>query len=397
MMKRTMRPLFSVLLLMAVAATLAVRVTLRYSSIELKNEYPFAVKAQKPVINETLLKYASVDIGEPKLKKEVEELLEGNFRTHSRHRSFLSSGRYRIDIRPRTARGIPVQLRSPEFYRLWQSFRRHLQDWFRNRKFHKEDVMVDLVNTVKVPIDRHNGKVGSEKRYKSCAVVGNSGILLKSQYGELIDSHEAVIRLNNARTGGFEGRVGSKTTLSFVNSNILHLCARREGCFCHPYGVNVALVMYVCQPVHFLDYMVCNSSHKAPLIVTDPRFDMLCARIVKYYSLKRFVEGTGKPLQEWAPAHDGANFHYSSGLQAVILALGVCDKVSVFGFGKSSSAKHHYHTNQRAELKLHDYDAEYDFYRDLVERPQVKSAGCVVLWYHPSRQNVLSRSLFNSS
>ncbi|XP_070033681.1 beta-1,6-galactosyltransferase GALT29A isoform X3 [Nicotiana tomentosiformis] len=362
MMKRTMRPLFSVLLLMAVAATLAVRVTLRYSSIELKNEYPFAVKAQKPVINETLLKYASVDIGEPKLKKEVEELLEGNFRTHSRHRSFLSSGRYRIDIRPRTARGIPVQLRSPEFYRLWQSFRRHLQDWFRNRKFHKEDVMVDLVNTVKVPIDRHNGKVGSEKRYKSCAVVGNSGILLKSQYGELIDSHEAVIRLNNARTGGFEGRVGSKTTLSFVNSNILHLCARREGCFCHPYGVNVALVM-----------------------------------IVKYYSLKRFVEGTGKPLQEWAPAHDGANFHYSSGLQAVILALGVCDKVSVFGFGKSSSAKHHYHTNQRAELKLHDYDAEYDFYRDLVERPQVKSAGCVVLWYHPSRQNVLSRSLFNSS
>ncbi|MCD7470494.1 hypothetical protein HAX54_010413 [Datura stramonium] len=370
MLKRTMRPLLSVLLLIAVATALAVRVTLRYSSIELKNEYPFAVKAQKPALNETLLKYASIDIGEPQLKKEVEELLEGNFRGHNRHRSFLSSGKYRIDIRPRTFRGIPVQLRSPEFYRLWQSFRRHLQDWFRNRKLPK-DVMADLVNTVKVPIDRHNGKVGSEKRYKSCAVVGNSGILLNSAYGELIDSHEAVIRLNNARTGGFEHRVGSKTTLSFVNSNILHLCARREGCFCHPYGVNVGLVMYICQPVHFLDYMVCNSSHKAPLIVTDPRFDMLCSRIVKYYSLKRFVEGTGKPLQEWAPAHDGANFHYSSGFQAVMLALGVCEKVSVFGFGKSASAKHHYHTNQRAELKLHDYDAEYDFYRDLVERQQV--------------------------
>ncbi|XP_060173669.1 beta-1,6-galactosyltransferase GALT29A isoform X3 [Lycium barbarum] len=357
MMKRTMRPLFSVLLLIAVAATLAVRVTLRNSSIELKNEYPFA---KKPILNETLLKYASIDIGEPQLKKDVEELVEGNFRSgHNRHRSFLSSGKYRIDIRPRTARGIPVQLRSPEFYRLWQSFRRHLQDWYRNRKVYK-DVMVDLVNTM-----------GLKKRYKSCAVVGNSGILLKSVYGELIDTHEAVIRLNNARTAGFEHRVGSKTTLSFVNSNILHLCARREGCFCHPYGVNVGLVMYICQPVHFLDYMVCNSSHKAPLIVTDSRFDMLCAKIVKYYSLKRFVEGTGKSLQEWGPAHDGANFHYSSGFQAVMLALGVCEKVSVFGFGKSTSAKHHYHTNQRAELKLHDYDAEYDFYRDLVERPQV--------------------------
>ncbi|KAF3661910.1 beta-1,6-galactosyltransferase GALT29A isoform X1 [Capsicum chacoense] len=363
-MKRTMRPLFSVLLLIAVAATLAVRISLRYSSIELKNDYSFTGKAQKPVLNETLLKYAAIDIGEPQLRKGVEELLEGNFRGHNRHRSFLSSGKYRIDIRPRTARGIPVQLRSPEFYRVWQSFRRHLQDWLRIRRVYKDDVMEDLVKTV-------NGKMGLEKRYESCAVVGNSGILLESVYGELIDSHEAVIRLNNAKTGGFEHRVGSKTTISFVNSNILHLCARREGCFCHPYGVNVALVMYICQPVHFLDYMVCNSSHKAPLVVTDPRFDMLCAKIVKYYSSKRFVEETGKPLQEWAPAHDGANFHYSSGFQAVMLALGVCEKVSIFGFGKSASAKHHYHTNQRAELKLHDYDSEYDFYRDLVERPQV--------------------------
>jgi len=45
--------------------------------------------------------------------------------------------------------------------------------------------------------------------------------------------------------------------------------------------------------------------------------------------------------------------------------------VSVFGFGKSSEAKHHYHTNQKSELDLHDYEAEYAFYRDLVERPEV--------------------------
>ncbi|PHT89111.1 hypothetical protein T459_04224 [Capsicum annuum] len=82
----------------------------------------------------------------------------------------------------------------------------------------------------------------------------------------------------------------------------------------------------IAQPVHFLDYMVYNSSHQAPLIVTVPRSDMLCAKIVKYYSLKRFVEETGKPLQEWAPAYDGANFCCSSGFQAVMLALGVCEK-----------------------------------------------------------------------
>lgn len=245
-----------------------------------------------------------------------------------------------------------------------------MNDWYRNKRFHPE-IMSDLIRLVKHPIDEHNGLVGLGKRYSSCAVVGNSGILLRSDYGEMIDSHEAVIRLNNARLDRFEHNVGSKTSISFINSNILHLCARREGCFCHPYGVNVPMIMYICQPLHFLDYALCNSSHKAPLLITDPRFDMLCARIVKYYSLKRFVEVLKKPVDEWSSAHDGAMFHYSSGMQAVMLALGICDKVSIFGFGKSASAKHHYHTTQKAELPLHDYEAEYDFYRDLVERPQV--------------------------
>ncbi|KAI9196139.1 hypothetical protein LWI28_021328 [Acer negundo] len=107
--------------------------------------------------------------------------------------------------------------------------------------------------------------------------------------------------------------------------------------------------------------LICNVSHKAPLLVTDPRFDMLCARIVKYYSLKRFVEETGKSLDEWGSAHDGSMFHYSSGMQAMMLALGICDKVGIFGYGKSALAKHHYHTNQKAELCLHDYEAEYAF------------------------------------
>ena len=373
-MKRSVRSLFSVLLLIVVAATLTYRVATRcgLGLVPLQNEVVLTAKPLvRPVLNATLLRLAAVELGEERLKQEVEQLLEENFRSQGRHRSFLSSGRYnRIDVRVRASRGIPVQLRSPQFYRLWLSFRRNLQDWWRNKRYN-QDILLDLVRLVKVPIDRHNGLVGSERRYSSCAVVGNSGILLKSEYGELIDGHEAVIRLNNARISGFERNVGSKTSFSFVNSNILHLCARREGCFCHPYGVTVPMVMYICQPAHFLDYTLCNSSHKAPLLITDLRFDDLCTRIVKYYSLKRFVDEMKKPLEEWGSAHDGSMFHYSSGMQAVMLALGVCEKVSIFGFGKTASAKHHYHTNQKAELHLHDYEAEYDLYRDLVERTQV--------------------------
>lgn len=370
-MKKSVRPLFSILLLIVIAATLSCRTSLRpgFISLQLEDNVDVTVKGPiVPVINSTLLKFAAIDVGEAQLKQEVEHLLEGNFGSVGHYRSISSWRRFNHFDMPARSRTnpLPIQLRSPNFYRRWIEFRRVLHDWSRKKRFRPE-IMSELINLVKHPIDKHNGLVNSSRRYSSCAVVGNSGILLKSNQGKLIDSHEVVIRLNNARTESFEFDVGSTTSISFINSHILHRCARRQGCPCHPYGANVPIVLYICQPLHLLDYTFCNSSHAAPLLLTDTQFDLFCARIVKYYSLKRFVEETGKSAEEWGSAHDGVMFHYSSGMQAVMLALSICDKVSLFGFGKSVSAKHHYHTNQKAELQLHDYEAEYAFYRDLVE------------------------------
>ncbi|KAL8136818.1 hypothetical protein V2J09_002819 [Rumex salicifolius] len=219
------------------------------------------------------------------------------------------------------------------------------------------------------------GFIGRRKKYSSCAVVGNSGILLDADYGAEIDSHEVVIRLKNAAIGDVSRHVGTKTTISFINSNILHRCARRRpDCFCHPYGNNITVVLYICQPVHLIDVATCNSTGAAgsgKIFVTDPEFDRLCAKIAKYYSLKLwFTGGWNRSLSDWNAAHQGKLFHYSSGMQAVVLAVGVCEKVNLFGFGKSSTSKHNYHTNQTAELKIHDYEAEYEFYRDLMESPE---------------------------
>lgn len=352
---RSLRPFISLLVLVAVAATLSHRIAIHRGiySFTLQYEVVFSVL---PVFNETLLKYAAIDMSENQRKKDVQVLLEGNFG---------NPGQYgRMDIRERMVRGLPLVLRSPNSHRVFLDFRKNLWIWWQNNSFQSE-IITELVDRIRVPIDPQNGK-----KYSSCAVVGNSGILLNSEHGKLIDSHKVVIRLNNARVNGYEKKVGSKTSISFINSNILHSCARREGCFCHPYGQKVPIVMYICQLGHLLDYTLCNCSHIAPLIVTDLRFDLLCTRIVKYYSLKRFVEIDRRPVEEWDGAHDGEMFHYSSGMQAVMLAVGACERVSVFGFGKLSSAKHHYHTNQKAELHLHDYEAEYDFYSDLVDRPK---------------------------
>lgn len=373
MMKRRARHLFSILLLALLAVALAFRAVLRRGFVgpfELER-YGLAAarRPPAPVFNSSLLRYAEIDGADEKFRRETQQLLDGKFLGHPQFRRFAARRRF-TNFEPNGRINMVVQLSlAPRYQRYVQDFRRNLQDWSRKKRF-EPDVMNDLIRLVKHPLDRHGGLVVSDRRYASCAVVGNSGILLQSENGELIDSHEAVIRLNNAKIKGFERNVGSKTTISFVNSNILHLCARRERCFCHPYGVDVPIVMYICQPVHLLDCTMCNSSHKAPLIVTDPSFDMLCARIVKYYSVRRFANETGKPLEAWDASHDKVFFHYSSGMQAIMLALGICDRVSVFGFGKSESAKHHYYTNQKGELTLHDYRAEYELYHDLVERPQ---------------------------
>lgn len=337
-------------------------------------------------LNATLLRLAAVDPSEASLRRDVDDLLEGRLPASSaRARAWRRDRLHPLHLRhhqfPIHRRGHPDHDHDPLLHPLPRqeqlldpSLRRALRSWHRLRR-HDPAVLRNLPSLLSLP-----------GRIPSCAVVGNSGILLRASYGPLIDSHAAVFRLNNARISGFAAHVGAKTNLSFINSNILHLCARRPGCFCHPYGDGVPILLYICQAAHFLDVAACNASspsrHAAPISVTDPRLDVLCARMVKYYSLRRFVAETGRAADEWNSAHDAAMFHYSSGMQAIMVAVGVCDKVSVFGFGKAADAKHHYHSNQKTELDLHDYEAEYALYRDLAERPQVvpflKDAGLAV-------------------
>ncbi|KAJ0973423.1 hypothetical protein J5N97_021382 [Dioscorea zingiberensis] len=309
-------------------------------------------------LNSNLLQLAAIDTGDAELRKETQALLDSSFRSvlAARYRSISHSQPHSI--------GSPIESRAQP------AFRRYLRQWYLNKRY-QPGVMSDLLRLVKPHIDHAFGYPNNTTPYASCAVVGNSGILLNSNHGDLIDSHDLVIRLNFASIAGYRTYVGGKTSLAFINSNVLHLCARRRGCFCHPYGEFVPTIMYICQAAHFVDYVACNASHKAGLLVTDARFDVLCARIAKYYSLKRFVEETRRSPEEWGKMRDERMFHYSSGMQAVMLAVGLCDRVSVFGYGKAADAKHHYYTSQKAELDLHDYEAEYEFYGDLGARPEV--------------------------
>lgn len=51
-----------------------------------------------------------------------------------------------------------------------------------------------------------------DRRHKSCAIVGNGVQLLSASYGEEIDRHEAVMRINQVRAGEAGGGGGVAST-----------------------------------------------------------------------------------------------------------------------------------------------------------------------------------------
>ncbi|KAG6555339.1 hypothetical protein Mapa_003382 [Marchantia paleacea] len=314
--------------------------------------------------NQTLLAYAGYNKQEAKSSDNLKQLLDGNFRLMFDRR-----------------------LHKPMYFQHRATFRRRLKMLAINFGMTFEPkVLQELLEKVKEPMDNHYHRLNHSgltpgARYKTCAVVGNSGEILNTTRGSFIDSHEMVIRINNAKARVFAQSladfIGSKTTLMFMNSHILHQCSRNWKCSCHPYGSEVPIMLYLINMEHVLDVTYCGKEHTAPLFLTDRRFDMLVEKIGRWYSIKRFiVKGIAQKLAErrhwelfkqWEIVHR-KDYHYSSGLQAVVLALGLCEQVHLFGFGKSPKFQHHFHTKQRAEHYSHDYEAEYSFYYDLEKK-----------------------------
>ncbi|CAM6097926.1 unnamed protein product [Calypogeia fissa] len=253
--------------------------------------------------------------------------------------------------------------------------------------------MNNLLQYVKRQMDWHYQVPGElsrpSHRYKSCAVVGNSGVLQKSQRGPEIDQHEMVIRLNNAINVYNRNRtylnehIGAKTTMTFMNSHILQSCLRKfHRCRCHPYGVDVPIMVYLCAPQHALSVACCSFEHETPIFLTDGRFDAFVSRLATFHSLKHFLDSGKGNITQWEDTHQH-EFHYSSGFQAVITALALCEKVDLYGFGKHPQAKHHFHSFQPREHYAHDFEVEYLFYKDLeagriYENPFLCEAGVYI-------------------
>ncbi len=171
------------------------------------------------------------------------------------------------------------------------------------------------------------------ERSGTCAVVGNSGNLLHSGYGREIDSHDIVLRMNNAVVKGYEADVGKKTNIIMLNAPKMPAIV----------GDAIHLVTYcdqISETLYTINKVLTNReiiSRFKSLRILDNRFFM---------SLYAYTGG--KP---------------STGLAAVFLCMHYCKTVDLYGFGKDASGRwDHYYTEKLWDAgNLHDISREEEF------------------------------------
>ncbi|KAM6979619.1 ST3 beta-galactoside alpha-2,3-sialyltransferase 8 [Aplochiton taeniatus] len=184
-------------------------------------------------------------------------------------------------------------------------------------------------------------------RCRSCAVVGNSGNLRKSQHGRLIDSHVSVLRMNKAITEGFQEDVGNRTTHHFLYP---------ESAVDVLPGVHLVLLPFKLRDLQWIASALSTGNIKTT-----------------YMRVKDRVKADKDKVLVVSPAffkyaHDHWTEHHgrypSTGMLAIVFALHVCDQVSVFGYGADQQGNwHHYWEDNRnagAFRKTGVHSADYE-------------------------------------
>ena len=217
-----------------------------------------------------------------------------------------------------------------------------------------------------------DSKLAILRRYnfESCAIVGNSGSMLNYTYGKSIDSHEVVLRFNQAPPGTSKDtlarHVGSKTTFRLINTRWTNKYA----------------------DTHFLEQGLPLES-AVTLIVTraSPRaYDTIAETLKKFrpdvkllYLSSRVISAARQLLVQYRAKleEEGSGFGKmvggntpSSGFVGIYTMMTLCQNVTIYGFGLDNSAgksqEYHYfhilspeHTMKKNTMNpTHSFDTE---------------------------------------
>lgn len=207
-------------------------------------------------------------------------------------------------------------------------------------------------------------------RCQSCALVSNAGILRKREYGEAIDAHECVWRMNRAPTKGFEKHVGKKTTLDWVNS-FPHLrnpriLPRLDSHLLHGMTIELWEGDKNAKDPGFAKYMGWVDGHVKFKTQVSPRhtvdvldlawLDNSWAAFWAYLAPFERPESKGRP---------------SSGWHMTRLALQSCEKVSMYGFSMEADDFHYFDSLVQEKVLPQQRNPEYGFSHKFAREHQI--------------------------
>lgn len=183
-----------------------------------------------------------------------------------------------------------------------------------------------------------------------CAVVGASRNLRGSRYGELIDGHDVVFRVNRAPTAEFEVDVGGKTTHHVMWPTALgpEQADRR------------AFLLMTPVTLHSKDVFGEILSLVEEGLPWEPsRVRIIHPEFIKYVH------------EDWM---DGRGQFPSTGFIALMIAVHVCDEVDVFGFGANADGwwDRYYEDHVEKPSDLHPAEVEERLRQDMEEKGILK-------------------------
>jgi len=191
---------------------------------------------------------------------------------------------------------------------------------------------------------------GQPSERQICAVVGASRNLLGSGYGNLIDAHDLVFRVNRAPTAKFDRDVGRKTTHHVMWPTALgpEQADRRAVLLMNPVTLHTKDV-----------FGKILSLVEEDLLWEPSRVRIIHPEFVKYIH------------DNWLNGH--GQFP-STGLIALMIAVHVCDEVDVFGFGADVQGRwdRYYEHHLEKPSDLHPADVEGDLRLEMKEKRTLK-------------------------
>ncbi|KAK7930854.1 hypothetical protein WMY93_007249 [Mugilogobius chulae] len=230
----------------------------------------------------------------------------------------------------------------------------------------EEHLALTLASLPQLGLPSYLSKEGSCRR---CVVMGNGGVLYGSHLGSHIDQYDIIIRLNNAPVPGFERDAGSRTTIRLMYPEGAPHSAEE-----YKKTSMVALVVFKGLDLDWLTSVIT----KQPLSLWSKMW--FWREVVEEIPLRpenfrilhpEIIHKTGQALQKYTLKQ--GNMVPTLGASAVVMALQLCDHVSLAGFGYDMhhpEARLHYYEEIRMDAMkaqvVHDVSAEKLFLRDLV-------------------------------